>query len=268
MTNSDPVTGIPDDRVRPGEGRRRIAPLLGWAFVLAIIGVALALQPARGQEASEQVASLGPDLYLQHCASCHGTGGEGTFRGPTLIGVGAASADYWLRSGRMPLPLRAPDQQAKRGEPAFDDTEIRALVDHVAGFDGGPAIPTVTTVGADVAAGGELYRVNCASCHNWDGKGGALVNRGNAPPLHPVPNRQLAEAIRIGPGAMPQFSVEQLDEEELNNVVAYVDYLRTPEDAGGFGLAHWGPSTETVAGFVAMIVLVGVTAWLGERRRG
>jgi len=67
---------------------------------------------------------------------------------------------------------------------------------------------------------------------------------------------------------MPQFSVEQLDEEGLNDVVAYVDYLRRPRDAGGYGLAHWGPSTETVAGFVAMIALVAVTAWLGERRHG
>jgi ubiquinol-cytochrome c reductase cytochrome c subunit len=268
MTNSDPMVGIPDSGMG-ADGRRRIAAVLGWALVLALAGVVLVLAPARGQEVtSGQPAAVGADLYERNCASCHGTTGQGTFRGPTLIGVGAASADYWLRSGRMPLPLRAPDQEATRGDPAFDDAEIRALVDHVAGFGGGPTIPDVDTTGADLAAGGELYRVNCASCHNWDGKGGALVNRGNAPPLHPVPNRQLAEAIRIGPGAMPQFSAEQLDAEELDNVIAYVDYLRTPRDAGGYGLAHWGPSTETVAAFVAMIVLVGITAWLGERRHG
>ena len=114
------------------------------------------------------------------------------------------------------MPLAEPDQEAKRGEPAFSDAEIRELVAYVSSLGAGPEIPQVSLADVDLARGGELYRLNCASCHNWDGKGGALVNRGNAPPLHPVPNHQLAEAIRIGPGAMPQFSAEQLDEEELN----------------------------------------------------
>ncbi len=223
--------------------------------------------PAHSDQLGSELPS-GPDLYERNCASCHGNQGEGTFRGPSLIGVGAASADYWLRSGRMPLPLLEPGQEAKRNEPAFTDREIRQLVAFVASLGEGPEIPELDLAEVDLAAGGELYRVNCASCHNWDGKGGALVNRENAPPLHPVPNRQLAEAIRIGPGAMPQFSEEQLDDQQLDDVVAYVDYLRTPQDAGGYGLAHWGPSTETIAGFVALGVLVLVAAWLGERRRG
>ncbi|HEX6257667.1 MAG TPA: c-type cytochrome [Euzebyales bacterium] len=245
---------------------RRARALIGWAAVLAVAGVFVLWHPAQGQQSPESQLPSGPDLYQANCASCHGNQGEGTFRGPTLIGVGAASADYWLRSGRM--PLEEPDQEAERGEPAFDDAEIRELVGYVARLGEGPEIPELELSDVDLARGGELYRLNCASCHNWDGKGGALVNRGNAPPLHPVPDVQLAEAVRIGPGAMPQFSERQLDEEELNDVVAYAEYLRTPQDAGGYGLAHWGPSTETIAGFVAMLVLVAVTAWLGERGRG
>jgi ubiquinol-cytochrome c reductase cytochrome c subunit len=235
--------------------------------VLAAIGVfALAARPVGAQDAEqpETQQAQGASLYLQHCSSCHGIEGNGTFRGPTLIGVGAASADYWVRSGRM--PLLQPDQEAKRGEPAFSDEEIRALVDHVAAFGEGPPIPELDLATADLATGGELYRLNCASCHNWDGKGGALIGQRNAPPLHPAPNRQVAEAIRIGPGSMPQFTSGQLDDKELNDVVAYVDYLRAPRDAGGYGLAHWGPSTETIAAFVGMLVLVLVTVWLGERR--
>jgi ubiquinol-cytochrome c reductase cytochrome c subunit len=231
-------------------------------FVVVGAGVALA-RPAHGQQETS-AQSPGPALYQRACASCHGNQGEGTFRGPSLIGVGAASADYWLRSGRM--PLREPDQQPVRSEPAFSDAEIRELVAYVARFGEGPAIPRVNVPGADLAKGGELYRVNCASCHNWDGKGGALVNRQNASPLSPVPDGQVAEAVRIGPGTMPQFTQAQLSDDELNDVVAYVDYLRTPQDAGGYGLAHWGPATETVAGFVAMGLLVALTTWLGERR--
>lgn len=261
MTYSDAASRR---RAARRHGRTPGRALFGWAVVLAAAGALLVFQPARGQEDG---AERGPALYQRNCASCHGNEGEGTWRGPTLIGVGAASADYWLRSGRMPLPIREPGQEAKRGEPAFSDLQIRELVDYVAGLGEGPEIPELDLTDVDLGKGGELYRLNCASCHNWDGKGGALVNRGNAPPLHPVPNRQMAEAIRIGPGAMPQFSERQLDDQELNDVVAYADYLRTPQDAGGYGLAHWGPSTETIAGFVAMLVLVLVTAWLGERRR-
>ncbi len=235
--------------------------------MLAAAGALLVLGPARGQETTTQgEAAIGPELYQRNCASCHGNRGEGSFRGPSLIGVGAASADYWLRSGRM--PLAAPDAEAKRSEPAFSDAQIRELVAYIASLGDGPEIPEVDLAAVDLAAGGELYRLNCAACHNWDGKGGALVNRGNAPPLHPVPARQLAEAVRIGPGAMPEFTEQQLDEEELNDVVAYAEYLRTPRDAGGYGLAHWGPATETLAGFVGMTFLVLLTAWLGERRRG
>lgn len=243
----------------------RATPVLQWAAVFVVVGAGAVLaRPAHGQqEASEP--SLSPALYQRECASCHGNHGEGTFRGPSLIGVGAASADYWLRSGRM--PLREPDQQPLRREPAFSDAEIRELVAYVAQLGEGPAIPEVNVAGADLARGGELYRVNCAACHNWDGKGGALVNRQNASPLSPVPNLQVAEAVRTGPGTMPRFTEAQLSADELNDVVAYADYLRRPQDAGGYGLAHWGPTTETIAGFVAMGLLVALTAWLGERQR-
>lgn len=257
----------------------RATPLLQWMLVIAAAGAVVMLgRPAAGQqppsEAAEQLtqtpeggAALGPSLYQRDCASCHGNTGEGTFRGPSLIGVGAASADYWLRSGRM--PLREPDQEPKRGPVAFSDAEIRVLVDYVAQLGDGPPIPALDLASADLARGGELYRLNCASCHNWDGKGGALVgNRNNAPPLHPIPNRQVAEAVRIGPGTMPNFSPEQLNQEELGDVVAYVEYLGAPRDAGGYGLAHWGPSTETIAGFVGLGALVLVAAWLGDRGRG
>lgn len=250
------------------EGRSTVAqaqPFVQWLLVVAAAGIVMFLaRPAHSQQAGEQ--PLGPNLYQSNCASCHGNRGAGTFRGPTLIGVGAASADYWLRSGMM--PISDPDEEPTRGEPAFSDAEIRELVDYIAGLGEGPAIPELDLAAADIANGGELYRANCAACHNFDGKGGALVNRENAPPLHPVPNVQIAEAVRIGPGAMPSFTQAQFDTEELNDLVAYADYLRSPLDAGGYGLAHWGPSTESVAAFVGLGVLVLVTAWLGERRRG
>ena len=246
----------------------RLRPVLAWLLVAAaaVVVIGMVGRPGMAQDVDEAELPLGPDLYLANCASCHGDRGQGTFRGPTLVGVGAASADYWLRSGRM--PLEQPDDESQRDEPSFTEAEIELLVDYVAGLGDGPPIPEIDITTADLARGGELYRINCAACHNWDGKGGALVNSDNAPVLHPVPPLEVAEAVRIGPGTMPEFAEGQLSDEELNDVVAYVDYLRSPRDAGGFPLAHWGPSTETVAGFVGLSVLVLFAAWAGERRRG
>src|SRR2546427_11379122 len=48
-------------------------------------------------------ADPGVVLYLRDCAWCHGNQADGTTRGPSLIGVGAASADFELSTGRMPL---------------------------------------------------------------------------------------------------------------------------------------------------------------------
>lgn len=256
-----------------GTARRRIRALAGWVLLLCM-GTTAALVMTTGQGNAEAVdpaerpeesqLPMGPELYLANCASCHGDQGQGTFRGPTLIGVGAASAHYWLASGRMPID--EPDEEPVRREPAFSEEEIALLVDYVARLGEGPSIPDLDAgAEVDLARGGSLYRLHCAACHNWDGKGGALVNDAIAPMLHPVPSLQVAEAIRIGPGAMPQFTEEQLSDDALADVVAYVDYLKDPRDAGGFPLAHWGPSTETVAAFVGIGVIVLLAAWLGER---
>lgn len=240
---------------------RALGNLLLWTGILGLTAAWLftaAASPAGGQEGLPRA----PELYQRHCAHCHGTQGTGTYRGPTLVGVGAASADFYLRSGRM--PIAHPAEEVERGEPAFGEEQIRELVDYVAALGEGPAIPTVAPEGADLGVGGELYRLHCAACHNWDGKGGALVNRQNAPNLHGVPARQVAEAIRIGPGAMPVFGEDLLTDEQLNEVVAYVVALEQPRDLGGFGLFHWGPAVETLAAFVALGGLLLVTAWLGE----
>jgi flagellin-like protein len=61
------------------------------------------------------------------------------------------------------------------------------------------------------------------------------------------------------------FPPEVLSDDELNDVVAYTEYLKHPYDAGGFGLAHWGPATEGLAGIVGLVMLLLVTFWLGKR---
>ena len=252
-------------KLRDPASARSLGALFFWTGALWLVtlwGLSVMGVPAHGQVE----APPAPELYQQHCASCHGTSGNGTYRGPSLVGAGAASADFYLRTGRMPLPH--PEAEAKRGPVWFSDEQIRELVDYVASLSPeGPEIPEVNLNDVNLGHGGSLYRLHCAQCHNWDGKGGALAHRENAPELHGTAPTLIAEAVRIGPGTMPVFSEAELSDEEVDDIVAYVDYLERPRDAGGYGLAHWGPTTEAAAAFVILGFLLLVAGWLGERER-
>jgi ubiquinol-cytochrome c reductase cytochrome c subunit len=226
-------------------------------LIIALVAGAVRT-PAFGQQQDPQAVLL----YQANCLFCHGVDGVGTFQGPPLVGVGKASVDFYLRSGRM--PINNPNDPVERQEPKFSEEEIRKLVDYVGTFGTGPPIPAFNLDRADLAQGEQLYQLNCAACHNWDGKGGALIDV-LASPLRPVPPVQLAEAIRIGPGPMPVFPPQVLSDDELNDIVAYTEYLKNPYDAGGYGLAHWGPATEGLAGTAGLVTLLLVTFWLGRR---
>jgi len=207
----------------------------------------------------------GRQLYAIACTTCHGPAGEGVEdRGPTLIGVGAASADFYLSTGRMPLDR--PRAQAERKRVAYSPVQIRQLVAFVASLGPGPPIPRVDPAAGNLADGNRLYANNCAPCHSSAGAGGALGHAVYAPPLNRATPVQVAEAIRVGPGAMPIFGAETLDDEQVASVVRYVEYLRKPDDRGGLGLGHLGPIPE---GFVAWVVGLGAmlmaVRWIGTK---
>lgn len=206
----------------------------------------------------------GRDLYQVACSTCHGLEGQGSPLGPSLIGVGAASADFYLSTGRMPLDN--PGEQAQRKKPAFTPLQIRQLVAYVASLGSGPPVPDVDWEHADLAEGNLLYANNCAPCHSSAGAGGALGHSTYAPALGPATPTQVAEAIRIGPGAMPRFGPETFDEEQLAAIVRYVQYLKDPADPGGHPLGRLGPIPE---GFVAWVVGLGLLLvacrWIGTR---
>jgi ubiquinol-cytochrome c reductase cytochrome c subunit len=215
--------------------------------------------------ADPAMVAAGEDLYLRSCVSCHGVGGKGTAGYPSLIGVGAASADFYLRTGRMPLAY--PSAQPPQKAPAFDDTEIRQLVAYVASLGDGPPVPDVDPDRGDIALGSELFLANCAACHNSAGVGGALSYGAHAPPLLDVDPTQIGEAMHIGPGQMPVFGPDTFDQHEMDSIVAYVRYLQEPEHPGGLMIGRVGPVPE---GFVAWLVGLGalilVIRWITRER--
>jgi ubiquinol-cytochrome c reductase cytochrome c subunit len=210
-------------------------------------------------------AVLGQLLFEQACASCHGVDAKGTSAGPTLIGVGSAAVDWWISTGRM--PLAAPVTQAPRKPTAFTPDQRAAIVNYVTSLGpGGPDIPTVDLAHASLQTGGELFRTNCAACHGAAGIGGALARGAYAPSLHSATPLQIAEAIRIGPDNMPVFDQRTLNDSQVNDVVAYVLYLRHPQDRGGAGLGHIGPVAEGFVGLLFGVAgLMLVVYWIGDR---
>lgn len=218
----------------------------------------------------------GASLYAANCSSCHGPAGQGVAKpvvgaggvegqGPPLIGVGALAADFYLRTGYM--PLANPHDQPERSRVLFSDREIHAMVAYVASLGKGPAIPTPQP--GSVAAGQRLFTTNCAGCHQELARGG-VVTGARVPSLTKATDRQIAEAVRIGPYLMPRFSKTSITDTQLNDLVAYVNYARHPEHPGGWAIGYLGPWPEgMIAWFVAAAVLVFMCTLFGRRiRRG
>ena len=217
--------------------------------------------PADTQD-DEQIAE-GRQLYLAHCASCHGGDAQGGRYGPSLIGVGAASADFQLRTGRM--PAADPEGQQLPRPPAFDEPQITALVAYIASLGEGPPIPEWEVDESLLQRGAELYIADCAPCHGATANGGATGGGWIAPPLIGVESRTVAEAVVIGPGQMPAF---ELAESDLNAVVTYVDYLQDVPNPGGFEIGGIGPVPEgLVAWAVGATALVAVCILIGREWR-
>lgn len=258
---------------------RRLA-MGALALALGVFAVgSLARAPAAQQPESQVVPTMvgtthesaleqeGRSLFEEGCSSCHGFDGRGVKgQGPSLAGAGEAAADFYLRTGRMPLDQVG--EEPLRGEPAYDEAEIQALVGYVGSLGEGPAIPTVEPEAGSVSEGMRLFGDSCAGCHGIGGKGGVAIG-GYAPPLGEATPIEVGEAIRIGPYLMPRFSEKQLDREEVDSIARYVQLTQSPEDAGGFGIGHIGPVPEgLVAWLAAIAALLLVARLIGERGAG
>jgi ubiquinol-cytochrome c reductase cytochrome c subunit len=255
--------------------RHKLAPLVLLLAALATTGGAYAaLAPTPHAEASSTSNTSqideGRSLFLRNCSSCHGLNAEGTTDGPTLIGVGAASVDFQVATGRMPAAKSEVAQvPAKRVQ--FNDEEIAALAAYVASLAPGPAIPSEEELDysdADVAEGGEIYRTNCAMCHNYAGSGGALTEGKYAPALRGVDPQHIYEAMLTGPQSMPVFSDGTLTPEAKRDIIAFLKATESEPNPGGLSLGKIGPVSEGAVGWVfATGALIACAVWLGAKAR-
>lgn len=249
--------------------RRRFAPLLVVAVALVLLGsthAALTSAPATAGIGSADQVAEGRALFQANCATCHGVNAGGGPSGPSLIGVGAASVDFQVATGRMPMAANAPQAEVK--PPQFNRAQTAALAAYVASLGPGPRIPTAEQVDpllGDAARGMELFRTNCAMCHNAVGAGGALTEGKYAPPLWNTTPTHIYEAMLTGPQSMPVFNDANLSPEEKRDVIAYLVEQREPTP-GGLDLGSLGPVSEGLwVWVVGMGLLIGTAVWLGAK---
>ncbi|NNN31580.1 c-type cytochrome [Streptomyces sp. S3(2020)] len=256
---------------------RRRHPLAALVVLLLALactgGLYAAFAPAEKAQADETAQSLtieeGKKLYAVGCASCHGTGGQGTTDGPSLVGVGAAAVDFQVGTGRM--PAQQPGAQVPKKKVIYTQAEIDQLAAYISSLGAGPAIPTKNEYspdGADIAKGGELFRTNCAQCHNFTGKGGALTHGKFAPTLEGVDPKHIYEAMQTGPQNMPSFPDTTLSEQNKKDIIAYLDAVNgeDTESPGGLELGGLGPVSEGLFAWVfGLGALIAVAVWLAAR---
>jgi ubiquinol-cytochrome c reductase cytochrome c subunit len=240
---------------------------VGLALAASTALILFLARPAAGRSNDQ---ARGKELFDVGCSSCHGTAGEGITtadnqrRGPSIQQSGESAAFYELSTGRM--PLADSNQQPRRKPAVYNAEDIAALVAYVGSLGDGPKLPVVDAARGDVAIGGELFRANCAPCHSASGAGGALSYGRAAPSLGAAKPEEIGAAVRSGPSQMPVFDQSLLSQSELNDVVAYVGYLRAPQDPGGLPIGRIGPVPEGfVAWFFGAGALLAIVAWIGTR---
>jgi ubiquinol-cytochrome c reductase cytochrome c subunit len=251
--------------------RRRLSAGLLLLVALSVAGGLAAILTPRPQlavadESSSALLRTGKQLFDTSCVSCHGANLQGVAdRGPSLIGVGDAAVYFQVSSGRMPA-VRG-EAQAERKEPIFDASQIDALGAYVQANGGGPTV--VRNPDGSLAMRslrGDVFRLNCSSCHNFTGKGGALSSGKYAPPLRLANEQQILTAMLTGPQNMPKFSDRQLSFDAKKDIIAYVKNVTDEHPPGGYGLGGFGPAPEGMAMWIiGMVAVIGAALWIGAR---
>ncbi|GAA1258299.1 cytochrome bc1 complex diheme cytochrome c subunit [Arthrobacter pascens] len=242
--------------------------LMGLLLTGGLYAVATTVNEAKASTADFTASDTeeGQKLFEANCATCHGMGAGGTQDGPSLVGVGAAAVDFQVGTGRMPMQMNGP--QAYKKPAQFNEQQTHQLSAYVASLGPGPAIPEAGVLDeqGDAAKGGELFRTNCAMCHNAAAAGGALTRGKFAPALADVSGKHIYEAMVTGPQNMPVFSDSNITPEGKRDIVTFLKQIESTGSPGGADLGALGPVSEGLFVWIAGLgVIIAFTIWLTSR---
>ncbi|MGV9710239.1 cytochrome bc1 complex diheme cytochrome c subunit [Gordonia sp. NPDC003424] len=300
MSSSPPRSSDSDDgvdagqtRARKAKSRRKLRRRAGGMLLLFVglltAGVLASIltpkpQVAVADESNAALIADGKKLYETSCITCHGANLQGVQdRGPSLLGVGDAAVYFQVSTGRMPAARG--EAQAQRKPPKFTQAQIDQLGAYVQSQGGGPQViyernpdgsvkmedglPVLAQEslrGDNIGRGSELFRLNCASCHNFTGRGGALSSGKFAPTLSHVEEQQIYTAMLTGPQNMPKFSNRQLSLDEKKDIIGFIKYVTESKPQGGLGIGGFGPVSEgMVMWVIGVVAIVAAAMWMGSR---
>ena len=165
----------------------------------------------------------------------------------------------------MPLAIQGP--QAMEKPLQFTQEQIDAMAAYVASLAPGPDVPDAKYLAGNgnVAEGAELFRINCAMCHNV-AAGGALTEGKYAPGLADVSAKHVYEAMVTGPQNMPVFNDVNLTPQQKADIISALKYNQQNPSPGGFDLGSLGPVSEGLFVWIfGLGAIVGVTIWLSAK---
>lgn len=276
---------------------------LGLLLVVVALAAGFNLAMSGGADAQDTpqldpaLVDQGRQLYGQACILCHGPEGQGITDdgsgvfGPSLLGVGTASVDFMVRTGRM--PAEDSSDPLIRRDPQYTDTQRTALSAYVESLtraaiadqeeriaegedipaaeliELGPDIPVIQGwEESDLGRGLELFTTNCAACHGPTAAGIAVGRGDVSSNLRDSEPIVVAEAVRVGPGVMPVFGDEVVTDDDLKAIVAWVDDVTHRESAGGFAFGRGGPVSEGLIAWIVGLGVLGVVIYLLGEREG
>jgi ubiquinol-cytochrome c reductase cytochrome c subunit len=254
---------------------RRSRPLLSWLAVVGVIAAAIigGLVPALAAEESLTSAErmTAETIYANQCATCHGSDGGGrTIPGtdevaPPLVGnpdVTVPYVDLTIRVGRMPPPENEPFDNRHR-QVVIGDDDRALLVTYLAEqFDLEGEIPQPPE--GDAASGRAVYAANCAQCHGSTGAGGVAGAGAWTPDVIGRDDVAIAEAIRVGPFEMPRFGEEQISDQEIGDVAAFLDEV-AGEEGTPLGLVEINPVYASGFAFAFAVLILVSAMWIAGR---
>lgn len=248
-----------------------VRALSGWLVVLAagfgiaaIAGASATAQPEQGETTAD---FQGADVYTSRCANCHGASGQGGttatgVRAPRLRRVPIALVDLVVRTRRMP-PGDA-DADTRTPNPVRGERRVALLRWMRANLDLTGELPTIEAVGGDPARGQEVYAANCQQCHGSTGAGGVAGAGAFTPGLIHRQPIVIAEATRLGPFQMPQFGEDVVSDDEIRDLVAFLDEIGA-EDGTPLGIAELNPVFAAAYVFVFALAALLSAMWLSGR---